>query len=150
VKIPEEFKLSNEITDTDVIAAHSFISKTYWAKGISFETFKKAAENSVCFKITKENLLVGFARVITDKTTFAYLCDVFIKEEYRGKKLSISLMEKIISHPDLQGLRRWTLATSNAHGLYKKFGFKNLEKPEVYMELHNPDIYQKLNQTDKP
>jgi GNAT superfamily N-acetyltransferase len=95
----------------------------------------------LCFALLEGDRPVGFARVITDLATIAYLADVFVLPEYRGRGLSKWLMECITSHPELRGLRRWLLATRDAHGLYEKFGFTPLKRPEVFMERHNPDIY---------
>jgi GNAT superfamily N-acetyltransferase len=102
---------------------------------------RRAIAGSLCFGLYHGNAQVGFARVITDKATFAYLCDVFVLDAYRGKKLSRWLMEAIVIHPDLQGLRRFVLVTRDAHGLYEQFGFRPLARPEGYMEWHRPDIY---------
>jgi N-acetylglutamate synthase-like GNAT family acetyltransferase len=113
---------------------------SYWAQGISRKTLEKAIENSMCFGVYKEGAFAGFARVVTDKATFAYLCDVFILPEFRKLNLSKWLMQTIVSDPDLQGLRRWSLATADAHGLYEQFGFSQLSKPENWMEIFTPYI----------
>jgi GNAT superfamily N-acetyltransferase len=127
----------------DLDLVHSFISRSYWASGIPIDTLKKAMENSLCFGVFHEkDGQVGFARMITDKATFAYLADVFILQEHRGLGLSKQLMSEIISHPDLQGLRRMALATRDAHDLYRKFGFTSLASPETFMELWSPDVYK--------
>lgn len=133
----------NKMMDTEMI--HHFIStQSYWAKNIPLETVLKSIENSLCFGVFNQNKQIGFARVITDKATFAYLADVFILIEYRGKGLSKWLMESIHNHPDLQGLRRWLLATKDAQGLYEQFGWKKLteEQADRMMIIHNPSIYQ--------
>lgn len=143
--MPEKLYVTTDVSDLDIERAFSFITSSYWAQDIPFETFKKAVKNSMCFKVSQGEDLIGFARVVTDKATYAYLCDVFIREDHRGKGLSVLLMKKITTHPDLQGLRRWSLATRDAHSLYEKFGFTNLAKPERYMELHNPDVYKKMH-----
>jgi len=121
---------------------HSFLSSSYWAKNIPLETVLRSIENSICFGVYNGKEQVGFARVVTDKSVFAYLADVFILPEHRGKGLSNILMKEIMSHPDLQGLRRWILGTRDAHGLYKKFGFTPLALPDRWMEVHDPDIYK--------
>lgn len=122
---------------------HQYISRSYWAKDIPFSTMKKAVENSLCFGVfSNTGEQVGFARVITDKATFAYLADVFILENHRGKGLSKWLMDNIIEHPELQGLRRMVLATRDAHGLYNQYGFVPLQSPSTFMELHQPDVYK--------
>ncbi|MBB3970916.1 GNAT family N-acetyltransferase [Mucilaginibacter phyllosphaerae] len=112
--------------------------QSYWAKGIPADKLKKAITNSLCFGVYKADEQVGFARVITDKATFAYLCDVFILPDYQGVGLSKWLMQTIVAHPDLQGLRRWSLATLDAHGLYKQFGFTEINNPERWMQIFTP------------
>ena len=118
-----------------------FLASSYWAKGIPRATVQKSLANSLCFVVLDGDRQVGFARVISDCATIAYLGDVFVLPDYRGKGLSKWLMECIVSHPELQGLRRWILATSDAHGLYEQFGFTPLRKPEVFMERHDPNVY---------
>jgi GNAT superfamily N-acetyltransferase len=115
---------------------------SYWAKGIPVEKLQRAIENSLCFGIYKENKQAGFARVITDKATFAYLCDVFVLPGFHGIGLSKWLVQTIAEYPELQGLRRWSLATSDAHGLYSQFGFTPISRPENWMEKFKP--YQPL------
>lgn len=124
---------------------HRFLSmSTYWAKDIPMETVQRSIEHSLCFGIFFYEQQVGFARVITDRATFAYLADVFVIDEHRGKGLSKWLMENIHSHPALQGLRRWMLVTKDAQGLYQQFGWEPI--PEVmmgrFMQIHQPSIYQ--------
>lgn len=137
------YKVSSNIEEMDLAIIHSFISSTYWAKGIPLQTMETAINNSLCFGIfTDSNQQVAFARMITDSATFAYLSDVFVSPEHRGKGLSKWLMQVIIEHPNLQGLRRMALATSDAHSLYEQFGFKALSSPESFMELHQPNIYK--------
>jgi GNAT superfamily N-acetyltransferase len=125
--------------DRAVIAG--FLASSYWAKGIPSATVEKSLEHSLCFALLDGNRQVGFARVISDYATIAFLNDVFVLPEYRGRGLSKWLMECIISHSELQGLRRWILATRDAHGLYEKFGFTSLKRPEIFMERHNPNAY---------
>ncbi|HEX3387392.1 MAG TPA: GNAT family N-acetyltransferase [Mucilaginibacter sp.] len=117
---------------------HYLEHESYWAKGITAERLKTAIENSMCFVIMKQNQFAGFARVVTDKATFAYLCDVFVLEEHRRLGLSKWLIQTTIQYPDLQGLRRWSLATVDAHRLYEQFGFVPLSKPENWMEIYKP------------
>jgi GNAT superfamily N-acetyltransferase len=126
--------------DMDVI--HSFLTRSYWAEGISKEIIRKSVEGALCFGVFENDKQVGFARMITDKATFAYLADVFIIEEFRGLGLSKWLMEVILAHPDLQGLRRMMLATRDAHELYKKFGFTPLNNVDRWMHIHHPDVYK--------
>jgi GNAT superfamily N-acetyltransferase len=125
--------------DRAVIA--EFLASSYWAKGIPPTTVEKSLAHSLCFALLDGHRQVGFARVISDYATTAFLNDVFVLSEYRGRGLAKWLMECITSHPELQGLRRWMLATRDAHGLYEKFGFTPLKKPEVFMERHNPRVY---------
>ena len=136
------FRISSELKDMDLDAVHDYISKSYWAKGIPIDTLKRAMQNSICFGVfDKVEAQVGFARAVTDCATYAYLADVYVLEEHRGIGLSKWLMSEVLSHPSLQGLRRITLATRDAHSLYEKFGFKALAKPEIFMEDWNPNVY---------
>lgn len=122
---------------------HGFLStQAYWCLNIPFAIFKRSAENSLCFGVYQSDRQVGFARIITDYATIAYLGDVFILPEHRGKGLSKRLVGEIMAHPDLQGLRRWMLLTSDAHGLYRQFGWKSIANPDRFMEIANPDIYK--------
>jgi N-acetylglutamate synthase-like GNAT family acetyltransferase len=128
--------------DMNVAAIHAFISETYWAKGVPLSTLKVGIENSVCCGVfTDDNTQAGFARMVTDRATFGYLADVYVLEEYRGIGLSRLLLQKLLAHPELQGLRRIMLATSDASGLYQKFGFEKLVKPEIFMELWDRYVY---------
>ena len=137
------FTISTEKEKLDIELIHSFLNRTYWAEGISKETIRRSIEGSLCFGVFENDKQVGFARMITDKATFAYLADVFIIEEYRGRGLSKWLMEVIMSHPDLQGLRRMILATKDAHGLYKQFGFTPLINVDRWMHILDPDVYKR-------
>ena len=136
------YLISTDKSKIDIATVHRFLSQTYWAEGIPIEIVKRGVDNSLCFAIYRGERLIGFARVITDFATFAYLADVFILPEERGKRLSKWLMRVILDHPRLQGLRRFTLATRDAHGLYAQFGFTPFDKPERWMERHAPDIYK--------
>ena len=127
----------------DIDLIHSFLTRSYWAEGISKEIIRRSIEGALCFGVFENDKQVGFARMITDKATFAYLADVFIIDEYRGLGLSKWLMEVIMSYPDLQGLRRMMLATRDAHELYKKFGFTQLNNVDRWMHIHYPDVYKK-------
>ena len=143
----DDFHISTDKNKLDLPFIHSYLSShTYWAKGIPLDVVQRSIENALCFGVYKHEQQVGFARVITDFATIAYLGDVFITEEYRGIGLSKWLMQCVVEHPALQGLRRWILLTSDAHGLYEKVGFKPVAKPEVYMERHFPGLYDKVNQ----
>jgi N-acetylglutamate synthase-like GNAT family acetyltransferase len=143
--VKDNFSVSTDISRLDINVIHGFLTSSYWAENIPVETVRKSIEGSMCFGVYDENRQIGFARMITDKATFAYLADVFILEEYRGRGLSKWLMEIIMSSPELQGLRRIMLATRDAHGLYKKSGFTPLTQPNRWMQIHNPDIYKKAH-----
>lgn len=137
------YKASSEKKDMDLSVIHGYISRSYWAKNIPINTMKKAINNSLCFGVfTDSGQQVAFARMVTDSATFAYLADVFVLNEHRGKGISKWLMKIILENPNLQGIRRMALATSDAHGLYEQFGFKSLNSPESFMELHQPDVYK--------
>ncbi len=137
------YRISSNINDMDIISIHSYLTTTYWAAGVPVETIKRAVENSLCFGVFCGEQQVGFARLITDTATFAYLADVYILDSHRGKGLSKWMMQEILNHPQLQGLRRIVLATKDAHSLYEKFGFKELSNPQKFMELWTPDVYNK-------
>ena len=126
--------------DREVV--HGFLTECYWAQGISREVVERSLRHSLCFGIYREGFQVGFARVITDRATFAYLADVFVVTAHRGRGLSKFLMECILSHPELQGLRRFLLGTRDAHGLYARFGFAPPRRPAIWMEIHDERVYQ--------
>ena len=139
-----EYLISTDTNRLDLTVVHSFLTTSYWAAGIPFEIVKKSIEHSLSFGVYKGEQQVGFARIITDYATFAYIGDVFILEEFRGRGLSKWLMEVIADHPELQGLRRWMLLTRDASGLYEKTGFVRPKTPERYMEKHFTDAYNEL------
>jgi N-acetylglutamate synthase-like GNAT family acetyltransferase len=127
----------------DVDAIYRFISQSYWANGMPRPLFEKALKNSRCYGyLDDSNRQVAFARVITDCATFAYLADVFVVDEHRGKGLSKQLIKHVLDDPELQGLRRMMLATKDAHGLYQQFGFEPVQFPEMLMQIWQPGIYQ--------
>ena len=139
------YSISSNPKEMDLSVIHGYLSSSYWAKGIPLQVMEKAINNSLCFGVfTNAGEQVGFARMITDYATSAYLADVFVLEKHRGKGISKWLVKTIIEYPDLQGLRRMLLATSDAHGLYQQFGFTPLNSPELFMELHQPDVYLKV------
>ncbi len=137
----EGYQLSEDQKRMDVTAIHSFLTTSYWARGIPIEIVERAVRNSLAFGVFRSGAQVGFARVVTDGATFAYLADVYILEAHRGKGLSKALIHHIIGHPQLQGLRRFILATRDAHGLYAQNGFKPLAAPDTFMEILNPNVY---------
>jgi len=135
--------ISTDKSRLDVAAIHAYLTRSYWSPGIPKEIVERAIAGSLCFGLfTERGEQVGFARMITDAATFAYLADVYVLEEHRGKGLAKWMMETILAHPSLQGLRRILLATRDAHGLYAPFGFKPLARPEGYMEIHKPSVYE--------
>ncbi|HUA15889.1 MAG TPA: GNAT family N-acetyltransferase [Verrucomicrobiae bacterium] len=162
-----DYQISTDPARLDLDVIHEFLTNSYWAKGISRKTVERSIKHSLCFGIYDEAgekfpLLanaarngapqapqVGFARVISDFATIAYLGDVFVLESHRGRGLSKWLMECILQHPALQGLRRWILLTRDAHGLYSQFGFTPVKAAERYMELHQPEIYEKEREVEK-
>ena len=141
-----DYTISTDKTTLSPEYIHQYLSEqSYWANGIPLHTVKKSIEGSICFGVYKGAQMVGFARVITDNATFGYLADVFIDETCRGQGLSKWLIEVILAHPDLQGLRRFMLATRDAHGLYQQFDFKELANPEYMMAIVKPDIYKSIS-----
>jgi GNAT superfamily N-acetyltransferase len=144
------YEITSDPARFDVDAIHDFLARSYWSPGIPRDIVERALANSLCFGVLYEDRQVGFARVVTDKATFAYLADVFILPEHRGMGLAKQLIEDVLRHPDLQGLRRFLLATRDAHTLYAKFGFKPLARPDRIMEIHNPDAYANKASTESP
>lgn len=137
-----EYVISTDPARLELDVIHQFLTNCYWAKGIPREVVARSLKHSLCFGIYHvSGGQVGFARVISDFATIAYLGDVFVLESHRGRGLSKWMMECVMQHPNLQGLRRWILLTGDAHGLYAKFGFTRLKSAERYMELHRPDVY---------
>ena len=137
-----QYLISTDKSRIDLTLIHNFLTTSYWAAGIPLETVRRSIEHSLSFGLYKEDQQIGYARVITDYATFAYLGDVFILESFRGQGLSKWLMEVIVTHPELQGFRRWILLTKDAHGLYKKVGFTEVKTTERYMERFFPDVYE--------
>lgn len=139
-----EFCISTDKAKLDLDSIHEFLStKAYWCLNIPKDKVQISIQNSLCFGVYQNEKQIGFARIISDLSTIAYLGDVYILEEYRGKGLSKWLMQTIMSYPDLQGLRRWILLTGDAHGLYRQFGWTDIADPAKWMELHNKDVYLK-------
>jgi len=137
------FLLSTDPRRLDLHVVHNFLTNCYWAKGVPLEVVERSIQHALCFGIYDgSGAQVGFARVVSDFSTVAYLGDVFVLESYRGHGLGKWMMECIMQHPALQGMRRWILVTRDAHGLYEQFGFTPLKSAEQYMELHRPDIYE--------
>jgi GNAT superfamily N-acetyltransferase len=140
-----DYELTTDRSRMDADAVHRYLSKeSYWARDIPREIVARSLQHSMCFAILCDGKTVGFARVTSDRATVAYLGDVFVLPAHRGKGLSKWMVSCIIAHPELQGLRRWMLATADAHGLYAKFGFTAMKAPERWMERHDPDVYRRL------
>lgn len=137
----ESYRITTDPNQIDVDAVHAYLTASYWAKGIPRETVAKSIRQSLSFGLFEGARQIGLARIISDRATFAYLCDVYVLEDYRGRGLARWLMESVVAHPDLMGLRRFVLVTRDAHGLYEKFGFTALKRPEGFMEIVQPDIY---------
>ena len=136
------YSISTDPARLDLDTIWGWLRESYWSPGVPRDTVARGIRNSLPFGIFEAQRQVGFARVVTDRATFAYLADVFIDPTARGRGLGVWLMEVISAHPDLQGLRRWMLATRDAHGLYAKLGFRPLARPEIFMEIHRPDVYR--------
>lgn len=138
-----EYLITTNKSELDIEAIHDFLcNQSYWSKNIPIDIVRKSVEHSLNFGLFHVDKQIGYARVISDFSTIAYLGDVYVLTEYRGNGLSKWLMEEVMKHPELQGLRRWILLTSSAHELYKKFGWQEVAKPELYMELYNPNVYK--------
>jgi GNAT superfamily N-acetyltransferase len=143
----EGFAVSDDPARLDLGVVHGYLARSYWAAGIPRATVERSIAGSLPFGVyhlgEAGERQVGFARVVSDFATFAYLADVFVLEEHRGRGLARWLMEVIVAHPDLQSLRRWSLVTRDAHGLYRPFGFRDLAAPERHMERLDPDLYRR-------
>ena len=137
-------EVSDDNSRLDRDAVHRFLAtQAYWSEGIPRGTLDRAIDHSLCFGLYRQARQAGFARVVTDRATFAYLCDVFVDPGVRGEGLGTWLVECVVAHPDLRGLRRFCLMTRDAHPLYARFGFKAMPAPERYMEVHDPDVYRR-------
>jgi GNAT superfamily N-acetyltransferase len=137
-----EYTLSDDPARIDAVAVHAYLTRSYWAEGISLDLVKRCIAGSLCVGVYHANAgQVAFARVVTDRASFAYLCDVYVLDEHRGRGLAKWMMESVTAHPDLQGLRRFILVTKDAHELYRPFGFTAPAFPERYMEIARPGLY---------
>ena len=137
-----EYEASDDPARIDVAEVHRFLSQeTYWAKGVPRAVMDRALRHSLCVGVYRGGRQVAFARVVTDRATFAYLCDVYVLPEERGRGLGKWLVECVLAHPDLAGLRRFCLMTRDAQELYRRYGFRPLPDPARYMEIHSPDVY---------
>ncbi|MBD1425752.1 GNAT family N-acetyltransferase [Sphingobacterium arenae] len=139
----DDFTITTDKSKMDIVAIHDFLSKySGWSDNIPYERVKTSIDNSLNFGLFHNGKQIGFARIISDYSTIAYLGDIYVLDIYRGQGLSKKLMDAVIKHPNLQGLRRWILLTSTADWLYEKYGFSKLPKPELYMELFDPNVYK--------
>lgn len=139
------YLISTDPEKLDLLLIHRYLSEeSYWAQNIPLEVVERSIRYSLCFGVYQQNQQVGFARLVTDRATFAYLADVFILPAHRGKGVSKQLMAYIHAYPEVQGLRRWLLGTKDAHGLYAQFGWKPIPEEQVsrFMQVHDPDVYQ--------
>jgi len=141
----DQYEISTDRSRLDIAVIHDFLRSSYWAQGISRAVVERSIQHSLCFGAFFGGQQVGFARVITDFAAFAYVADVFVLPEHRGRGVAKMLMRAIVEHPELQALRRVLLATRDAHGLYAQFGFKPLVHPEDFMTIHNPDVYRRCS-----
>ncbi len=140
--LPAGYEISCDPARLDVGLIHGWLAQSYWSPGVPRAIVEKAIANSICFGIYAPGGQVGFGRVVTDRATFAYLADVFVLDAHRGVGLSKQLMAAVVAHPELQGLRRFMLATRDAHGLYAQFGFTPLANAATMMEVLRPDVYR--------
>jgi GNAT superfamily N-acetyltransferase len=137
-----EYEISTDPARLDLAVTHRFLSEeAYWSPGVPLDIVRRAIEASINFGLYRDGAQVGFTRVVSDRATFAWICDVFVLPEHRGRGLSKWLMECVTTHPELQGLRRWMLATRDAHGLYRQYGFTDLHDATKFMERWDPEIY---------
>jgi GNAT superfamily N-acetyltransferase len=138
------YTISDDATRLDVRAIHAYLTRAYWSPGIPFETVRRAVRSSLCIgAYDAAGAQVGLARVISDYATFCYVCDVYVLEDHRAQGLSKAMFAMLMDHPKLQGLRRWSLVTADAHGLYEQFGFSPVAQPERHMERLDAEIYRR-------
>ena len=141
------YEVSTDKSRLDIDLIHNFLSKeSYWAANIPRDVLERSLENAICFGAYEGHKQVGFARVVTDRAVFAYVADVFVLPEHRGRGVSKLIMQAIREHPDLQRLRRWHLCTRDAHALYRQYGFRDLENPARHMEIVVKDVYEPLSE----
>jgi GNAT superfamily N-acetyltransferase len=140
--------ISSEKARLDLDAVHSFLRTSYWSSGLPRDVLERAVENSVCFGAYDGTRQVGFARVVTDCATFAWVCDVFVVESHRRRGIADALLFAVKGHPALQGLRRWSLATRDAHALYRRHGFEPLADPTRALEIRSPNVYRSALETE--
>ena len=139
----ETYRITTDAAAMDLDAIHADLTRSYWAEGISKELMARAMAGSLCFGLFDGARQIGFARAVTDRATYAYLCDVYVLEEYQGRGLGTWMMQELMTHPELQGLRRFGLVTRDAHRLYEKCGFSALSNPSGHMEIVRPGLYSR-------
>ena len=137
------YTVTTDRSRVDLDVVHGYLTQSYWCAGIKLETVRQAVANSIPFSLLEGEKQIGYARVITDSATIAYLGDVFVLPEHQGKGLGMWLIECVMAHPDFHGLRRWILLTRDAHSLYEKYGFTPIAKPDRWMEKHDPGVYER-------
>jgi N-acetylglutamate synthase-like GNAT family acetyltransferase len=145
MQAPGHYEISTDRNRLDIALIHDFLRSSYWAQGIPRAVVERSIQHSLCFGAFLDGRQVGFARVITDFAAIAYVADIFVVPAHRGRGISKLLMRAILEHPELQGLRRFLLATRDAHGLYAQFGFQPLTHPEHFMTIQKPDVYRDEN-----
>ncbi len=134
--------IDTDLARIDFDFVHAYLTRSYWSEGVPLDVVVSAARHSIVWGVYEGESQVGYARVVTDRATFAWLCDVFVIEEHRGKGYGEWLVRTVVKHPALSGLRRFSLGTRDAHSLYEKVGFRPLERPEIMMEILNRDVYK--------
>ncbi len=146
-----KYVVTTDPKKVDVDAARAFLSRTgkSWARGISRRVLARAIRHSLCFALLERGKQIGFARVVTDRATYAYLCDVYILEPYQARGLGAWMIKVVMGHADLQGLRRFQLVTRDAHGLYRRFGFRLVKHPKYHMEIFRPGLYLEVKDGSK-
>jgi GNAT superfamily N-acetyltransferase len=140
---PTRYRITTDAAEFDVDRVWRWLRGSDWAAGIPRALVERSIRGALCFAIFERERQLGFARVITDRATFAYVADVFVDESARGRGLATRLLRAVVAHPELQGLRRWMLATRDAHGLYAKVGFRPMAHPQWFMEIHRPGLYRR-------
>lgn len=150
MNLPVGYEIREDPAQMDLAAIHAFLTQSYWARGIPVALVERALRHSMPFGLFHDGAQIGFARVITDRATFAYLADVYVDVAHRGRGLSKALLQHILGHAELQGLRRFLLATLDAHGLYAQFGFKPLAAAAGFMEIHVADRYRSPHEPSPP
>ena len=145
IELPDNYEISTDQARLDIDAIHAYLARSYWSPGIPREVVERAARNSLCFGVYERasGAQAGFTRVVTDYATFAYLCDVYVLEEHRGHGLGKAMMRAAMEHPALSGARRVMLATRDAHGLYRRHGFRDTGGNTNLMEVVRPDLYRR-------